>query len=107
MTAANVNSSVVGDIIKWGANTPSGRLTVALIVSTVALAIFAASVLGGMFGLGLCVAGFATTEAGVGLAFGGVLTFLASFGGVILSGFLFDKALGHFDETLNMALNGK
>lgn len=107
MTASNVNSSVVGDIIRWGVNTPSGRFTVALIVSTVALSILAASVSGVVFGFGLMAAAMAVEEPLIGLFLGGMVTVFASGGGVVLSGFVFNEALEHFKETYNMAMDGK
>ena len=108
MTSSNVNSSVVGDIVRWGVNSPSGRFTVALIVSTVALSILAASVSGVVFGFGLMVAAVAVEEMFYfGLFFGGMGTIVASGPGVALSAFVFNEALKHFKETYNLAMDGK
>jgi len=107
MTTSNVDSSVVGGIIRWGANTPSGRFTVAVLVSAVAIAILVASVSGVVFGFGLMAAAVAVDEVYVGLVFGGIATIMASGVGIALSGSVFNDALGHFKETYNMAMAGK
>lgn len=107
MATVNVNSSVIGDVVRWGVNTTSGRFTIAMIVSTVALSILAASVSGVVFGFGLMVAAASVEEMLVGLFLGGMGTVFASVAGTALSIWVFNEALEQFKETYNMAMAGK